>query len=115
MRKKRFGEFLVETGLLTEADLTRALSEQRSRRGKLGEMIVALGLASEADISQALSLQLAIPLIDLKNTPVEPQAIELIQEKVARKHFIVPVAIDQKELHLAMADPLSFEASSSSS
>jgi type IV pilus assembly protein PilB len=110
VRKKRFGEFLVETGLLTEADLTRALSEQRSRRGKLGEMIVALGLATETEISQALSIQLGIPLIDLKNTPVEPQAIELIQEKVARKHFIVPVAIDQKELHLAMADPLSFEA-----
>jgi type IV pilus assembly protein PilB len=110
VRKKRFGEFLVETGLLTEADLTRVLSEQRSRRGKLGETVVALGLATETEISQALSLQLGIPLIDLKNTPVEPQAIELIQEKVARKHFIVPVAIDQKELHLAMADPLSFEA-----
>jgi type IV pilus assembly protein PilB len=108
--RKRLGEFLVETGLLNEADLTRALSEQRSRRGKLGEMIVALGLATETDISQALSIQLGIPLIDLKNTPVEPQAIELIQEKVARKHVIVPVAIDQKELHLAMADPLSFEA-----
>ena len=110
MVKKRFGEFLVESGLITEADLTRALSEQRSRRGKLGEMVVALGLATELDITQALSLQLGIPLIDLKNTPVEPQAIELIQEKVARRHYIVPVAIDQKELHLAMADPLSFEA-----
>jgi type IV pilus assembly protein PilB len=110
MVKKRFGEFLVESGLITEEDLTRALSEQRSRRGKLGEMVVALGLATEVEITQALSLQLGIPLIDLKNTPVEPQAIELIQEKVARRHYIVPVAIDQKELHLAMADPLSFEA-----
>jgi len=110
VRKKRFGEFLVETGLLTEADLTLALSEQRVRRGKLGEMVVALGLATETEISQALSIQLGIPLIDLPNTPVEPQAIELIQEKVARKHFIVPVAIEHKELHLAMADPLSFEA-----
>jgi type IV pilus assembly protein PilB len=110
MGKKRFGEFLVETGLLSEEGLTRALSEQRTRRGKLGEVIVALDLATEAEIAQALSLQLGIPAIDLKNTPVEPQAIELIQEKVARKHLIIPVAIDQRELHLAMADPLSFEA-----
>jgi type IV pilus assembly protein PilB len=110
MGKKRFGEFLVESGLITEADLTRVLSEQRSRRGKLGETVVALGLATEVEITQALSLQLGIPLIDLKNTPVEPPAIDLIQEKVARKHYIIPVAIDQKELHLAMADPLSFEA-----
>ena len=110
MVKKRLGEFLVETGLISEEGLTRALSEQRVRRGKLGEVIVSLDLASETEIAQALSLQLGIPSIDLKNTPVEPQAIELIQEKVARKHLIIPVAIDQRELHLAMADPLSFEA-----
>jgi type IV pilus assembly protein PilB len=108
--KKRLGELLVETGLLTEEMVTRALSEQRSKRGKLGEVIVSLGLASEAEIAQALSLQLGITLIDMKNTPVEPQAIELIGEKVARKHLIVPISIDHKELHIAMADPLSFEA-----
>ncbi len=110
MAKKRLGELLLETGLLDEEGLTRALAEQRSKRGKLGEVIVSLGLATEQEIAQALSLQLGIPTIDLKNTPVEPQAIELIQEKVARKHLIIPVAIDQRDLHIAMADPLSFEA-----
>ncbi|MBI5420090.1 MAG: Flp pilus assembly complex ATPase component TadA [Deltaproteobacteria bacterium] len=110
MGKKRLGELLVETGLLTEEQLTRALTEQRSKRGKLGEVIVALGLASEEEIAQALSIQLGIPFIDLKETPVEPQAIELITEKVARKHLILPISIEQRDLHIAMADPLSFEA-----
>lgn len=110
MGKKRLGEFLVESGLISEGDLTKALSEQRTKRGKLGDVVVGLGMATESEISQALAIQLGIPLIDLQNTPVEPQAIELIGEKVARKHLIIPVAIDHKELHIAMADPLSFEA-----
>ncbi|HEX8042757.1 ATPase, T2SS/T4P/T4SS family [Candidatus Deferrimicrobium sp.] len=110
MAKKRLGEFLLETGLLGEEDLTRALAAQRTKRGKLGEVIVNLGLATEQEVAQVLSLQLGIPMIDLKNTPVEPQAIDLIQEKVARKHLIIPVAIDLRDLHIAMADPLSFEA-----
>ncbi|MBE0569602.1 MAG: Flp pilus assembly complex ATPase component TadA [Deltaproteobacteria bacterium] len=110
MVKRRLGELLVESGLLDEEGLTRALAEQRSKRGKLGEVVVNLGLATETEIAQTLSLQLGIPLIDLENTPVEPQAIELIQEKVARKHLIIPVAIDHRDLHIAMADPLSFEA-----
>ena len=110
MAKKRLGEVLLEIGLLDEEGLARALGEQRSKRGKLGELIVNLGLATELEIAQALSLQLGIPTIDLKNTPVEPQAIELIQEKVARKHLIIPIAIDHRDLHIAMADPLSFEA-----
>ncbi len=108
--RKRIGEMLVETGLLTEEELTRALSTQRTRRGKLGETIVSLGMATEDEIAQAISLQLGIPLIDLVNTPVEPQAIELIPEKVARKHRIVPVSLEDRDLHIAMADPLSFEA-----
>ena len=33
MMKKRLGDFLVETGLLDEQGLTRALAEQQSRRG----------------------------------------------------------------------------------
>ena len=79
MAKKRLGELLLEIGLIDEVGLARALGEQRSKRGKLGEVIVSLGLATEQEIAQALSLQLGIPTIDLKNTPVEPQAIELIQ------------------------------------
>jgi type IV pilus assembly protein PilB len=108
--RKRLGELLVETGLLSEENLTRALSEQRTQRKKLGEVIVSLGLATEEEIAQALSIQLGIPLIDLANTPVEPQAIELIPEKVSRKHLIVPISIEVRDLHIAMADPLSFEA-----
>jgi type IV pilus assembly protein PilB len=110
MTKKRLGELLVETGLLTEENLTRALTDQRSMRGKLGEVIVSLGMATEEEIAQALSIQLGIPFIALQQTPVEPHAIELITEKVARKHLILPISIEQKDLHLAMADPLSFEA-----
>jgi type IV pilus assembly protein PilB len=110
MAKKRLGELLLEIGLLDEEGLARALGEQRSKRGKLGDVIVALGLATEQEIAQALSQQLGIPTIDLKITPVEPQAIELIQEKVARKHLIIPIAIDHRDLQIAMADPLSFEA-----
>lgn len=110
MGKKRLGELLVEAGLLTEENLTRALTEQRSKRGKLGEVLVALGMGTEEEIAQALSAQLGIPFIDLKQTPVEPYAVDLIPEKVARRHLILPITIEQKDLHLAMADPLSFEA-----
>src|SRR5512138_1406234 len=107
MSKKRLGELLVETGLLNEENLARALTEQRTRRTKLGEVIVALEMATEEEIAQALSLQLGIPFIALSQTPVEPQAIELISEKVARKHLIIPVAIDQRDLHIAVTHAIS--------
>lgn len=109
-QKKRLGELLVETGLLSPENLEKALTVQQSKKGRLGEVVVEMGLATEEEIAQALAVQLGVPILDLPQTPVEPQAIELIAEKVARKHLILPIAVEQRELHVAMADPLSFEA-----
>jgi type IV pilus assembly protein PilB len=109
--KKRFGELLVEAGLLKEEDLPRVLQEQKGKRGeRFGETVVRLGLASEMEIARALSDQLGIPFIDLSAMSISPQALQEVPERLAKKHQILPVAVLQKELHLAMADPLKFEA-----
>ena len=109
--KKRFGELLVEAGLLKEADLPRVLQEQKTKRGeRFGETVVRLGLASEIEIARALSDQLGIPFIDLTAMSISANALQEVPERLARKHMILPVAVLQKELHLAMADPLKFEA-----
>jgi type IV pilus assembly protein PilB len=109
--KKRFGELLVEAGLLKEADLPRVLQEQKAKRGeRFGETVVRLGLASEIEIARALSDQLGIPFIDLTAMSISANALQEVPERLAKKHMILPVAVLQKELHLAMADPLKFEA-----
>ncbi len=109
-QRKRLGELLVETGLLSPENLEKALAVQQQKKGRLGEVIVEMGLASEEEIAHALSVQLGVPILDLTETPVEPQAVELIAEKVARRHLILPIVLEHGQLHVAMADPLSFEA-----
>ena len=110
-QKKRFGELLVDAGLLKEADLPRVLQEQKNKRGeRFGETVVRLGLASEVEIARALSDQLGIAFIDLSAMSISQQALQEVPERLAKKHQILPVAVLQKELHLAMADPLKFEA-----
>src|SRR5262245_21482405 len=109
--KKRFGELLVEAGLLKEEDLPRVLQEQKNKRGeRFGETVVRLGLASEVEIARALSDQMGIPFIDLTAMSISAQALQEVPERLAKKHNILPVAVLQRELHLAMADPLKFEA-----
>ncbi len=108
--KKKLGEFLVDAGVISEKDCSAVLKEQKSRTKKLGELLVEKGLCSEYDIATALSSQLGLPLVDLKITPIEPDAIKIIPEAVARKHLIVPIATDGKDLEVAMHDPFSYEA-----
>jgi hypothetical protein len=53
------GQMLVNYGLITEADLERAL-QQHDRKGKrLGRVLVAMGLVTHAQIAEVLEEQLS--------------------------------------------------------
>ena len=109
--KKRFGEMLVEAGLLKEGDLPRVLQEQR---GKRGERYRRNGRPPGARFGSPDCPRALGPARDPVHRPhgdvYFPSALKEVPERLAKKHQILPVAVLQKELHLAMADPLKFEA-----
>ena len=65
MARKRLGEFLLEAGLIDEATLRVALTEQRRFGGHLGRVLVDMKKVNEDDLVGALSKQLAVPVIEL--------------------------------------------------
>jgi type IV pilus assembly protein PilB len=109
-KKKRIGELLVESGLLSAEDFKKILSEQSGSSKRIGELIVSKGICTEYDIAAALSSQLGIPCIDLKTAVIEPAAVSIISEKLAQRHQIVPIRVRGRDLHVAMADPFSHDA-----
>jgi two-component system chemotaxis sensor kinase CheA len=54
--EKRLGDILIKKGLLTEADISKVLSEKKDNE-KLGTVLVRKKLVTEADIKKAVSLQ----------------------------------------------------------
>ena len=109
-RKKKLGEILILEGLITQEQFDDCLADQKVRKKKLGQLLVEKGVCRERDIATALATQLGIPLVDLKVTPVEPAAVDIIPERWARKHEMVPVSIQGSELAVAMVDPFNAEA-----
>ena len=71
----RLGEILVADGLLSSADLERALGEQRRTGVLLGRVLVDLGLVAQADLLAALAKQQGIGV-----EPSEPVAGALADE-----------------------------------
>jgi hypothetical protein len=62
----RFGEFLVDQGVLDRAQLFRAMQMQDKNPGtRLGECAAALGYATIHAIEQAYRRFLGLPAIDL--------------------------------------------------
>ncbi|WP_425448623.1 GspE/PulE family protein [Dethiothermospora halolimnae] len=108
--KMRLGDLLVNVGKLSEEQLQQALKEQQKSGKKLGEILVEKQYVTERDIIQVLEFQLGIPHVDLNKYFVDPEAPQLIQEKIARRNTLIPIKTDRGKLVVAMADPLNIFA-----
>jgi general secretion pathway protein E len=103
--KKSLGEMLVEEKLITQEQLESTLVWQQKQGGKLSDILIKQGLVKAETLAVILSIQLNLPLIDLKRHTIQPQALKLIPEDMARKHTLIPLDIVNDSLMVVMADP----------
>ncbi|MBF0144220.1 MAG: Flp pilus assembly complex ATPase component TadA [Magnetococcales bacterium] len=104
-KKIRIGDLLVQHGLLSEAQLSRALAEQKKTGKKLGQTLVYMGLLSEKDFLEFLSGQLNLPFVDLKRFNFIPEVVQRIPEVSARRFRAIALAEGNDGLLVGMADP----------
>lgn len=114
-RKKRLGDLLVDAGVISQNQLVKALSIQKTekRDTRLGELLIDLGYTDEKQIMKALCEQLKLPGIDLSTVRIPEEITKLIQESVLRKYNLVPFQFSEKNPNLikvAMSDPLDIRA-----
>jgi type IV pilus assembly protein PilB len=103
--RRRLGEILQAAGLLTEEQLAGALEFSVAHGVKIGEALVQLGIVTEDELAQAVGEQLMIPYIKLSKTPPDPLVLEIIPAKLALRHMVLPVKMEENNLFLAMVDP----------
>jgi type IV pilus assembly protein PilB len=109
-KKKLLGEILIDSGLITEEALDKALVLQRKLGKKLGEVLVTEGFTTDDQIVEAVKRQLGIQSINLDNINISKEIINIVPEGVVRKHEVLPVDIINGQLLMAMADPLNYYA-----
>ena len=103
--RTRLGEILIERGKLDAAGLDRALRIQQESGEKLGVLLVTLGVVAQRDVSEALADQLGLPLVEAASYPELPILEERVSARFLRESRALPLAEDESELALAMADP----------
>ena len=86
-------------------DLDRALRLQQDSGEKLGVLLVTLGVVAQRDVSEALADQLGLPLVEAASYPELPILEERVSARFLRESRALPLAEDESELALAMADP----------
>jgi type IV pilus assembly protein PilB len=107
--RKRLGDLLIESGLITEQQLVEAL-DQKSSNQKLGDTLLQSGAITEQQLIEVLEFQLGIPHLSLYGYPIDPKATTLINKESAKRNFLMPIKLDQNKLLIAMADPMDYYA-----
>lgn len=104
--KKRLGDELVSRGLVTNDQITIAITEQKKSGKPLGQTLLDLGFVSEAIMRDVLSESIGRESIDLSRAVPDPDAIKLISKQLASRYAVLPVSYDltSKTLQLAMID-----------
>lgn len=94
-------------------DLAHDINNAHLSRGVPVEKLVKdLQTVSEVQLTQAKAELNNIPFINVNDTGVSPEALNRIDESVAKRYQALPFAIDEQEktLSIAMADPLNVPA-----
>src|SRR5579885_2043648 len=103
-------EVLLREGLLTPADLERVRAEQALRNCSFQEALTRLGLVAPEGIGGALSRYYGVPFVRLEQVEIAPEVARSVPAELARHHGVLPVAVADSILTLAMVDPTNLAA-----
>ena len=101
----RLGDILLNEGLISGDQLKTALAEQKQSGSRLGYLFVKLGMLEEVEITKALARQLRMPAVDLSRFEPDVKLLRLIPADMAKKHMVLPLRRDGRNLTVAMVDP----------
>ncbi|MFZ3588337.1 GspE/PulE family protein [Bacillus sp. DJP31] len=107
--RKRLGDLLVESGLITEEQLIQTLREKGEGQ-KLGDALLQQGYLTETQLIEVLEFQLGIPHVSLYRYPFDQKLINLVPKDVAKRQLMIPLKKEGDKLFVAMADPMDFYA-----
>ena len=106
--KVKLGQFLVEFGYISEADLQLALAiqQQNANHKKLGEILVERNLISESKMLEIVASLRGIPVVDLGVAKVDLNLMSKPMIRAAIKHCFVPIEKNADGVVVAFSDPL---------
>ncbi|MFI5395446.1 MAG: type IV-A pilus assembly ATPase PilB [Candidatus Binatia bacterium] len=101
----RLGELLVKRGLITSAQLTKALEEQAAGTSALSSVLVKLGFINETDMAACLQKEYRLSLVDPSAMNLPAEVLRLIPATLVQRHHLIPINLSGSSLTVAMSDP----------
>jgi len=101
---------LVLDGLIEESLAAQAFEESRSEKIPFVKHIVAKGLVDASKVARAAADEFGTALMDINSLDIENNITRLVDEKLIRKHHVLPLYKRGNRLFVAVSDPTTLQA-----
>lgn len=101
--KKDVVNILAEAGIISDEQAQRVQELQQKTGDRPEHILIQQRMVTQQQLAFFLSLQLGIPFINLRREGVKADAVKLIPESVARKYGIIPVALKDGTIVIALS------------
>src|SRR4051794_30883722 len=106
MAIRRIGQIFVDMGFVSDEQLEMLLEEQQQRPGTLlGRIALELNMLNEEQIIQALAEQMGMQVVELADTIIPHEVINLMTESMAQLYRAIPIHFEANRLTVATCDP----------
>ena len=106
-----FGDWLMERKAIDAVQLESALAEQKRTGGRIGQIFVQLKLLTEAQLTEAMSKFFDVDIVSLDDlSAVDKEMARLVPENIAKRFGLVVIGQQDDKVLVAMADPLNVVA-----
>lgn len=107
MGQDKIAQILLRHGAITEEQIQRALTRQKSRGGRIGSHLLYYRFVSEAQLVKALSEQIGQPGVCLEGRTIPEDVLKRLPVEVVDEYMMLPFEYDAttQTLHVATADP----------
>ncbi|MCU0573449.1 MAG: type IV-A pilus assembly ATPase PilB [Syntrophobacteraceae bacterium] len=105
MSTKKIGELLLQEGLISQEQLSRALEDQSQSGERVGAALIKLGYIGEDVLAEFIARQFHVPQVNLSKLTIPREVITIIPLDISQKYQAVPFGLMGNTLNVAMADP----------
>lgn len=97
--------FLIQDGIITEAQLREAQEGQKETKNLIGTELVSRGFCTELDVARALEKKTGHKLVSIEEVGINFAVANIISADLIAKRRVLPLYQDEKKLFVVMRDP----------
>ncbi len=104
-------EYLLKKEYVKTEQLDEAKKVQdQTKDTDLGRVLVNLGMVGEREVLEAKAQEMGYAFVNLDSITIESSAINMVPERIAKNHMVIPVRKDGTTLWLAMSNVNNIQA-----